>query len=309
MTPAKRQTSPARKVGGNRSHSLEAPPVALSIAGFDPSSGAGITADLKTFAAHEVYGVACISAITVQSTLGVLAVKPLKPLLVRDTLACLAEDVSFSGIKIGMLGGGGVARVVARFLDGLLTQGRIARSHIVLDPILRSSSGRALLDRQGLHTLRSQLLRTVGWITPNLDELALMTGAPGLQRRQIPAAAARLQKMAANLGNRELNVVVTGGHLKRPDEFLLTADGKQCWLHGEMVHTRSTHGTGCAFSSALVCSLIAGKTPAVAAAQAKEYVTAALQAALPVGRGAGPMHHLFRLAAEGLPSTPRSRKK
>ena len=127
---------------------MRARPVALTIAGFDPGSGAGITADLKTFSAHGVYGVACISAMTVQSTLGVRAVEPLSPILVRQTLDCLAEDVSLSGIKIGMLGSSGVAAEVGSFLPP--SPDKVARKRIVLDPVLRSTSGTPLIDANGL---------------------------------------------------------------------------------------------------------------------------------------------------------------
>ena len=149
-------------------------PVALTIAGFDPGSGAGITADLKTFSAHRVYGVACISAMTVQSTQGVRAVEPLSAALVRQTLDCLAEDVSLSGIKIGMLGSSGI---VSR--SRLLSVGqssKLARDRIVLDPVLRSTSGTPLIDANGIRVLRDQLLHCVGWITPNIQELAILIG-------------------------------------------------------------------------------------------------------------------------------------
>ncbi len=271
-------------------------PVALTIAGFDPGSGAGITADLKTFAAHGIYGVACISALTVQSTLGVRAVEPLSPALIRQTLECVAEDVSLSGVKIGMLGNSAVVREVFSFLTA---QSRaIPRARIVLDPVLRSSSGTALLDPDAVDILRQELLRRVGWITPNVDELALLAGgdlsAPGsLGREQVPAAAARLRELAVQLGNNELNVVVTGGHLSRPDDFLLTASGEGSWLEGERIVTNATHGTGCAFSSALLSGLISGQSPRQAVAGAKAYVTEALRSAYPVGKGKGPMNHLF----------------
>ena len=271
-------------------------PVALTIAGFDPGSGAGITADLKTFAAHGIYGVACITAMTVQSTLGVRAVEPLPAMLVRQTLECLAEDVSLSGVKIGMLGNSAVVGEVSSFLTA---QSRaIPRERIVLDPVLRSSSGTALIDPDGVGVLRQELLRRVGWITPNVDELALLAGgdlsAPGsLGREQVPAAAARLREMAARVGNDELNVVVTGGHLSRPDDFLLTASGEGSWLEGEKIVTKATHGTGCAFSSALLSGLISGQSPRQAVAAAKAYVTEALRSAYPIGKGKGPMNHLF----------------
>jgi hydroxymethylpyrimidine/phosphomethylpyrimidine kinase len=271
-------------------------PVALTIAGFDPGSGAGITADLKTFSAHGIYGVACISAMTVQSTLGVRAVEPLSPALVRQTLECLAEDVSLAGVKLGMLGNSAVVREVSSFLTA--QSGSIPRGRIVLDPVLRSSSGAALIDPDGVEVLRRELLRRVGWITPNVDELALLAGENSsalgsLGREEVPAAAARLREMAARLGNDELNVVVTGGHLNRPDDFLLTASGEGSWLEGEKIVTKATHGTGCAFSSALLSGLISGQSPRQAVAAAKAYVTEALRSAYPVGKGKGPMNHLF----------------
>jgi len=269
---------------------IPSPPVALTIAGFDPGSGAGITADLKTFAAHRMYGVACISAMTVQSTLGVRAVEPLQPMLVRQTLECLAEDVSLSGIKIGMLGSSAVVCEVSSFLTA--QSGTIPRERIVLDPVLRSTSGTALIDQDGVRVIREELLPRVGWITPNVDELALLAGGSP-DREEVPSAAARLQAIAARLGNDALNVVVTGGHLSRPDDFLLTASGAGNWLAGEKIITNATHGTGCAFSSALLCELISGRSPEEAVAAAKAYVTEALRSAYPVGKGKGPMNHLF----------------
>ena len=266
------------------------PPVGLTIAGFDPGSGAGITADLKTFAAHGIYGVACISALTVQSTLGVRAVEPLSAMLVRQTLECLAEDVSVSGIKVGMLGSSAVVCEVSSFLTA--QSGTIPRERIVLDPVLRSTSGTALIDQDGVRVIRDELLPRVGWITPNVDELAMLAGGSP-DREEVPAAAARLQAIAARLGNDALNVVVTGGHLSRPDDFLLTASGAGNWLAGEKIITNATHGTGCAFSSALLCELISGRSPEEAVAAAKAYVTEALRSAYPIGKGKGPMNHLF----------------
>jgi hydroxymethylpyrimidine/phosphomethylpyrimidine kinase len=268
--------------------------IGLTVAGFDPGSGAGITADLKTFAAHGIYGVACITALTVQSTLGVRAVEPVSPALVRQTLECLIEDISPGGIKIGMLGNSAVAGAVSSFLDAQA----FPRRAIVLDPVLRSSSGAALIDPPGVELIRQKLLRQVGWITPNLEELAILAGpdssSPGnLSREEVPAAAAQLREMAAQLGNHELNVVVTGGHLSRPDDFLLTSAGEGSWVEGERVDTKATHGTGCAFSTALLSALISGKPPARAPFLAKSYVAEALRSAYPIGQGKGPMNHLF----------------
>jgi hydroxymethylpyrimidine/phosphomethylpyrimidine kinase len=267
-------------------------PVALTIAGFDPGSGAGITADLKTFSAHRVYGVAGISALTVQSTLGVRAIEPLSAALVRQTLDCLAEDVGLAGIKIGMLGTSGIVSEVVSFLSR--QSSRLARNRIVLDPVLRSTSGTPLLDANGIHVLRDRLLDCIGWITPNIQELAILIGEDPGGRDQVPAAAVRLKEIAARLGNDELNVVVTGGDLSRPDDFLLSASGEQHWFPGEKIATNSTHGTGCAFSSALLCAVISGASGREAVAAAKAYVTEALRSAYPVGKGKGPMNHLYR---------------
>jgi hydroxymethylpyrimidine/phosphomethylpyrimidine kinase len=263
--------------------------VALTIAGFDPGSGAGVTADLKTLAAHGIYGVACISALTVQSTQGVRAVEPLSPGLIRATLDCLVEDVALSGVKIGMLGTSAVAAEVASFLRA--QSGKIPRERIVLDPVLRSTSGTPLIDANGVRIIRDELLHCVGWITPNIHELAILAGedSEAFGRDQIPAATARLKQ-----GNAELGVVVTGGHLDQPDDFLFSPSGEQTWLPGEKIVTNSTHGTGCAFSTAMLCGLISGLNPKDAVASAKAYVTEALRSAYPIGKGKGPMNHLFR---------------
>jgi hydroxymethylpyrimidine/phosphomethylpyrimidine kinase len=270
------------------------PPVCLTIAGFDPSSGAGITADLKTFAAHGVYGVAAITALTVQSTQGVRALEPIRPSLFRETLECLAADIPLAGVKLGMLAGAGLVAEAEHFLRARPE----LRGKVVLDPVLRSSSGAALLDAEGTALLRERLLGVVGWITPNLDELALLTGVEVRTREHVPTAAERLARQAASIGNPGLAVVVTGGHLDRPDDYLLL-NGLGSWLPGERVETRSTHGTGCAFSSALLAELVLGRDGRDAVEAAKRYVTDALRAAYPVGQGRGPLHHLFGYEPSG----------
>jgi hydroxymethylpyrimidine/phosphomethylpyrimidine kinase len=266
------------------------PPICLTVAGFDPSSGAGITADLKTFAAHAVYGVAAITALTVQSTTGVRAVEPVAPSLLRETLECLAADVTLDAVKIGMLGTAGAIAEVERFLR---THPEL-RDRTVLDPVCRSSSGAALLDQEGVALMVERLLGLVGWVTPNVDELAVLTGSPVVGRHEVPPLAERLARLAASAGNPALRIVVTGGHLDRPDDYI-HIDGKGSWVSGVRVQTTSTHGTGCAFSSALAAGLANGLAGIAAACAAKEYVTEALRAAVPIGRGHGPMHHLFAL--------------
>ena len=265
-----------------------APPACLTIAGFDPSCGAGVAADLKVFAAHGVYGVAAITALTVQSTQEVRVVEPVRPSLFRETLACLAADIPLSGVKLGMLATAGLLAETEHFLRARPE----LRERVVLDPVLRSSSGAALLDVEGTALLRERLLGVVGWVTPNLDELALLTGVEVRRKDQVPIAAERLARQAASAGNPGIAIVVTGGHLDRPDDYLLLG-GKGVWLPGERVETRSTHGTGCAFSSALVAQLVLGRDGREAVEAAKRYVAGALRAAYPMGQGRGPVHHLF----------------
>jgi hydroxymethylpyrimidine/phosphomethylpyrimidine kinase len=267
-------------------------PILLTIAGFDPSSGAGVSADLKVFAAHGAYGMACITGLTVQSTRGVRAIEPVAAATVAATLEMLAEDVTFAGAKLGMLGNSEIAWTVNNFLE---SQNGVP---VVLDPVLRSSSGRDLLDLEGIRVLLTQLLRRVDWITPNVDELAQLTGMPVDQAGDVPAAAVELRRLAGEAGNNRLNVVVTGGHLDPPDDYLLMADGISCWIPGQRIETKATHGTGCAFSSALLCNLAAGELSADAVKRAKEYVTAAMLAAYPIGGGKGPVNHLYKLEAE-----------
>jgi hydroxymethylpyrimidine/phosphomethylpyrimidine kinase len=268
------------------------PPICLTVAGFDPSSGAGITADLKTFAAHAVYGVAAITALTVQSTTGVRAVEPVAPSLLRETLECLAADVTLDAVKIGMLGTAGAVAEVERFLQAHPE----LRDRTVLDPVCRSSSGAALLEQEGVALIVERLLGLVGWVTPNLDELAVLTGSPVVGRDEVPTLAERLARLAASAGSPALRIVVTGGHLDCPDDYV-HIDGKGSWISGVRVQTTSTHGTGCAFSSALAAGLANGLAGIAAVHAAKEYVTEALRAAVPIGRGHGPMHHLFALDA------------
>lgn len=263
----------------------------LTVAGFDPSSGAGVTADLKVIAAHRLYGVAAVTALTVQSTQGVRRVEGVEAGLLQETLDWLVADVAVGGVKIGMLATRANVGVVAKFLR---TAG-VPRGRVVLDPVVRSSSGQELLEVDGVEALRRELLPQVGWVTPNLAELEALTGMEVEGREGVQAGARRLAELVGALGNAELNVVVTGGHAARPDDFLRRAAGEEQWFAGERVETRSTHGTGCSFSSALLCRVVLGDGPVEAVAGAKRYVREAMEAAYPVGRGHGPLHHLYGL--------------
>lgn len=260
---------------------------ALTIAGFDPSSGAGITADLLTFAAHGVFATSAITAQTVQSTQGVTGVHAMAPSVLRETLECLEDDLPPAGIKIGMLGSSAATEVVADYLRQVRSRRSVL---VVLDPVLRASSGASLLET-GDATLLHGLLSLVDTVTPNLAEIAQLTGMPCTTTQDMERCAAELRGRHAGL-----QVVVTGGHLAQPVDLLLGEDGAQ-WFSGEHVETTSTHGTGCAFSTALLCARMQGATWAEATASAKRFVTAAMRTAIPRGQGCGPMALLPQLAA------------
>jgi hydroxymethylpyrimidine/phosphomethylpyrimidine kinase len=264
-----------------------APPVVLTIAGFDPSSGAGVTADIKTIAAHGCYGVSCITALTVQSTTGVKRVEPVSPDTVAETLHELALDLEIAAVKIGMLGSGKVVKVVADFLS----ERQIV--NVVLDPILKSSSGTPLVDSAGAKMIVERLLPLASVITPNLDEAAALSALPVMNEEQMKAAAGRLHQLGAR------NVVITGGHLDKAIDLLSFSNShgniEQELFKAERRRSNSTHGTGCAFSTAMACHLALGRGLPEAVLLAKAYVTAAIANAQPMGRGIGPLHHLYRM--------------
>ena len=270
----------------------------LTIAGFDPSSGAGVTADLMVFAAHGLFGTACITALTVQSTLGVQATHPVSCEIVKATLECLGADLPPAGVKIGMVADSFNINSICEILQQLREQHAVysgtSQVRIVLDPVLRSSSGRELLDGAGVVALREKLLPLVDWVTPNLDELGVLTGKPVVGRSDVPSACRALQERVGG-AERRLGVFATGGHMDPPDDFLLLPTGEEVWLPGERVVTRSTHGTGCALSSAFLSRLVLGNGPQEAARGAKEYVAGALRTAVGVGSGRGPLNHLWPL--------------
>ena len=264
----------------------ESPPVVLTIAGFDPSSGAGVTADVKTIAAHGCCGVACITALTVQSTAGVRRVEAVKPELVSDTLKELASDLEVSAVHVGMLGSASVVRAVSDFLE------KTRLPNIVVDPIIKSSSGHDLIDASGLRLLLERLLPLATVITPNVDEAATLTGLAVTNLEQMHAAAARLHEMGA------ASVVITGGHLDKAIDLLSFTSrrgAQQEVFKSDRLRSKSTHGTGCAFSTAMACHLARGRGLPEAVLLAKAYVAAAISNAYPLGRGNGPVHHLYRM--------------
>ena len=264
----------------------EGPPVVLTIAGFDPSSGAGITADIKTIAAHGCFGVSAITAMTVQSTQGVAKVEALKPSLITATLEKLADDLDIDAVHIGMLANAEVAQAVAGFLA------KSKLSNIVLDPILKSSSGADLLANPGRAVLLDKLFPQAAVITPNAAEASALTGLPVTTPEQMEAAATKLHAMGAKA------VVVTGGDLEKAVD-VLSFPGKKGFerevFKAERQKSKSTHGTGCAFSTAIACHLAQKRSLPEAVLLAKAYVSAAIANGIPMGKGTGPVNHLYRM--------------
>ncbi len=264
-------------------HQPNAPwPVVLSIAGFDPSAGAGIAADLKTFAAHNCYGVAAITALTVQNTEGATALHPAAPASLRDTIQALLADGHIKAIKIGMLANRANAEVVSAILaaNPLLPA--------VLDPVIRSSSGLALVDDAGLEFIRDRLLGQVALVTPNVGEAAALTGLKVETPENMKAAVQRLREMGARAA------VITGGHLEKAIDVFSEGGELEAFV-GDRVKPDNTHGTGCTFSSAVAANLALGRQLRDAVVLAKAYVTEAIRKAYAVGPGRLPLNHLYRM--------------
>jgi hydroxymethylpyrimidine/phosphomethylpyrimidine kinase len=272
-----------------------APPVVLTIAGFDPSSGAGVTADIKTIAAHACYGVACTTALTVQSTAGVRRVEPVSPDLVSQTLQELVSDIEIAAIHIGMLGSGRVVRAVADFLSDRKPP------NVVLDPILKSSSGADLLDASGARLLVQRLLPLATVVTPNVDEASALTGLAVGNLDQMRAAAHKLHDLGSAA------VVITGGHLEKAIDLLSFTTKKgveQEVFKSVRLRSNSTHGTGCAFATSVACHLALGRGLPEAVLLAKAYVAATISNAHPLGHGTGPVHHLYRMTQQRRTTPP-----
>ena len=258
-------------------------PNVLSIAGSDPSGGAGIQGDLKTFAAFGVWGCAVPTALTAQSSRGVHDVWPVPATVVTRQLEALLDDVAVAAVKIGMLGNAGVVRAVAGVLR------RYAPPHVVLDPVLRASAGGMLLDADGLTALRNELLPLVDLVTPNAAEAGVLLGAAAPENEGDAREAARA---LVGLGVRA--ALVTGGHLGDAATCVdvLAADGTLQAFRTARVPGGDAHGTGCALSSGIAALLAQGQALPAACAAAQAIVARGVRAGgrLAVGGGTGPVH-------------------
>lgn len=277
------------KLSIHNNHANPTPPILLTIAGFDPSCGAGVAADLKTFAAHNCYGVAAVTALTVQSTQGVLSVHATPASTLRAQLDALAQDSTLAGVKIGMLANRANASAVTEFLD------KHKFAHVILDPVSRPTAGSAeLLDAPGLTFVRDEMLKRASVITPNIPEAEFLTGMEVKDLHAMKAAGLRLLEMGARA------VIVTGGHLDRPIDVLCDSAGVETF-GGDHVKSPNTHGSGCTFSSAIAAQLACGQQLRDALILAKAYVTKAIEKSYPTGKGDGPLNQLFRFHQEPPP--------
>lgn len=265
--------------------------IALTIAGSDPSGGAGIQADLKTFSALGAYGASVITALTAQNTRGVTGVMGVEPGFVRAQIDAVMDDLAVDAVKIGMLVSAAVTREVAAALRAWKPR------WIVLDPVMVAKGGDKLLDDDAVEALRQEILPLASLITPNLPEAGVLLGEPPvLERREMPRAAARLQGLGVT------NVLLKGGHLDGADSpDVLMHGGELIWLEGQRTATRNTHGTGCTLSSAIAALLARGLPLPQAAAEAKAWLGQAIEAAdtLAVGHGHGPVHHFHHWWSRG----------
>lgn len=256
--------------------------VALSIAGSDPSGGAGIQADLKTFHQFGVYGMAAITALTAQNTVGVSAVHVVPPEFLRQQLQALAADLPPDAIKTGMLADVQLATTVA---DSIRAFGW---TPLVVDPVMIATSGDRLLSVDAEQVIRDRLLPLATLVTPNLDEASLLTGLKVRDVAQMERAGMLMLDMGAAA------VLMKGGHLQDDVivDLLVTPDGTRQFSHPR-IHSTSTHGTGCTLSAAITAGLASGRTLEPAIEAGLDYVVQAIANAPGLGAGHGPVNHLF----------------
>jgi hydroxymethylpyrimidine/phosphomethylpyrimidine kinase len=262
-------------------------PIALTIAGSDSSGGAGIQADLKTFAAFGVYGASVVTALTAQNTQGVTGIHDVPPDFIRKQIDAVFADLAVGAVKIGMMSRAEAIEAVAAGLD------RHKARNIVLDPVMVASSGDRLMAKNAVEALTRLLMPRAALITPNLPEAAALLDQPVARNE-----GELIQQARTLLGLGAKAVLVKGGHGtgRRSLDLLVEAGGGVTRIAARRIATKNTHGTGCTLSSAIAVGLAKGQGLYEAVVAAKDYVTKAIAAAdmLEVGRGHGPLHHFFR---------------
>ena len=260
-------------------------PHVLSIAGSDSGGGAGIQADLKTFAALGCYGMTAITALTAQNTTGVRSIHGVPPEMLRDQIDAVVEDIGVDAVKIGMLHSPEIVQAVAEAID------RHALQQVVLDPVMVATSGAVLIDHPAIAALVRELFGRAVLVTPNLDEASLLIGRVLASESDMESAARELLAKGARA------VLLKGGHLAGDvvSDLLLEQHGQPHWMRAQRIQSANTHGTGCTLSSAIAAYLALGQSLPEAVEHARLFVRAALEAgaAVRTGAGSGPLNHGF----------------
>ncbi len=255
----------------------------LTIAGSDSSGGAGIQADLKTFAAHGTFGMSVITAVTAQNTCGVTKVQDIDEDVIEAQIAAVFDDIRVDAVKIGMVSRPNIIKTIAASLK------KYKPSIIVCDPVMISKSGYPLLQPEACETLIAELLPLATLVTPNLPEAEAITGMKVEDKASMLEAAKKILAMGPKA------VLVKGGHLMDTADDLLYDGEKEVWFTSERVATKNTHGTGCTLSSSLAANLAKGLTVEEAVKASKAYVTTAIEYGIELGSGCGPTHHFVEL--------------
>ncbi|MEE1242640.1 bifunctional hydroxymethylpyrimidine kinase/phosphomethylpyrimidine kinase [Frisingicoccus sp.] len=259
---------------------------ALSIAGSDSSGGAGIQADIKTMSAHGIYAMSAITALTAQNTTGVTGIFETTPEFLAEQLDAVFSDIYPDAVKIGMVSSAQLIGVIAEKLE------QYHAKHVVVDPVMVATSGSKLLQDEALEALKTKLLPLAEVATPNIPEAEILTGMKITCPEDMEKAA---QMISDTYG---CAVLCKGGHDLNDANDLLWKDGAGYWFKGRRIDNPNTHGTGCTLSSAIASNLAKGYDLLEAVQRAKDYISGALAAMLDLGKGSGPMDHLFDLKSE-----------
>ena len=259
---------------------------ALTIAGSDSSGGAGIQADIKTMSAHGIYAMSAITALTAQNTTGVTDILEATPDFLSAQLDAVFSDIFPDAVKIGMVSSAALIDVIAQKLR------QYQARHIVVDPVMVSTSGSKLLQDEALEALKTKLLPLAEVVTPNIPEAEILADRKIESPADMEAAAKTISEQY------HCAVLCKGGHDLNDANDLLWKDGAGHWFKGNRIDNPNTHGTGCTLSSAIASNLAKGMELEEAVRRAKEYISGALAAMLDLGKGRGPMNHLFDLNSQ-----------
>ena len=265
---------------------------ALTIAGSDSSGGAGIQADLKTMAAHHVYGMSAITALTAQNTTGVVDIMEASPKFLKEQLDCVFTDIRPDAVKTGMVSSSELIKVIAERLRFYKAK------NIVVDTVMAATSGSCLINDDAIETLKEELIPLADVITPNIPEAEVLAEMTIENSADMVSAA---KKIFDSFG---CSVLLKGGHRINDANDLLYSENGARWFEGRRIDNPNTHGTGCTLSSAIASNLAKGVSLEEAVAAAKDYLSLALSAQLDLGKGSGPMDHMFAVSGSYVLSDP-----